>query len=135
MKIPLSPTRKTCFLIDDDPDDKRLFLIALNTFDSSIELVTASDGVEALEKINANELFLPDYIFLDMNMPRMSGKESLIKLRGIERLKNIPIILYSTTHYSTTHYFEELSSIGASGFATKPNSIEGIIEILVGIIK
>jgi CheY-like chemotaxis protein len=119
-----------CFLIDDDVDDRRIFLMALNAFDRSIGLVTAYSGVQALEIINANDVFLPDYIFLDLNMPYMSGRECLIRLREIERLKNVPIILYSTIRD-----FEELASLGASGFVTKPNSIQELIKVLSGIIK
>jgi len=130
IKTPQPSPSKVCFLIDDDIDDRNIFQLALNRLDSSIELVTATNGVKALEKINADDLFLPDYIFLDLNMPYMSGKECLIKLREIERLKNVPIILHSTVRY-----FDELSSHGASGFVAKANSIEGITKVLAGIIK
>src|ERR1017187_6577510 len=105
----------TCFLIDDDVDDRTIFQLALNAFDSSIELVTASNGVEALEKINSPDLFLPDYIFLDLNMPYMSGKECLIRLRDIKRLKNVPILIYSTIHTD----YEKLAGSLASAFITK----------------
>ncbi len=130
MKTPVLLHRKICFLIDDDPDDRSLFLIALNKFDSTVELVTSNNGVEALEKMRGDALFLPDYIFLDLNMPYMSGRECLIKLREIERLNRIPIILYSTVRY-----FEEFSSLGATSFVTKPNSIESFVKVLAGIIK
>jgi len=93
-------------------------------------LVTSNNGVEALEKMRGDALFLPDYIFLDLNMPYMSGRECLIKLREIERLNRIPIILYSTVRY-----FEEFSSLGATSFVTKPNSIESFVKVLAGIIK
>src|ERR1035437_5685623 len=119
----------TCFLIDDDIDDRRIFLTALNAFDSSIELVTAESGMEALKKININN-FLPDYIFLDMNMPYMMGKECLIRLREIKRIENVPIILYSTIRY-----FEELANSGASGFVRKPNSVQELVKALSGVIK
>lgn len=118
-----------CFLIDDDVDDRAVFQLALTAYDSSIELVTASNGVEALEKINSPDLFLPDYIFLDLNMPYMSGKECLIKLREIDRLKNVPILIYSTIHTD----YEGLASRWASAFITKPNSIEALVKVLSGI--
>lgn len=131
----------TIFLIDDDVDDRQIFLSALNTIDSSIMLVTASNGIDALEKINvepkgssvgpANELFTPDYIFLDLNMPYMSGKKCLGQLREIERLKNVPIIIYSTIKKD----YDDLGSGLASGFVTKPKSMEEIIKVLSGIIK
>lgn len=120
----------TCLLIDDHADDRDLFRAALRALNASIGLVTADSGIQALEKINSNVHFLPDYIFLDMNMPYMSGKECLIALRGIERLKDVSIIIYSSIQY-----FEELENFGASGFIAKGNSIENLTKALLGIIK
>ena len=121
----------TCFLIDDDLDDRGIFQRALNILDSSIELITAESGIEALEIINANNLFLPDYIFLDLNMPYMSGRECLHKLREVERLKNVPIFLYSTVNMDNETLVPQL----ASGCVTKPRSIKEITKVLSGIIK
>lgn len=118
-----------CLLIDDFNEDREIFLTALNALDNSIELVTAGDGVRALKKIN-DGIFLPDYIFLDMNMPYMSGKECLVKLREIQRLKDVPIIIYSTIQY-----FEELVSFGATGFMAKQNSVAALSKALSDIIK
>ena len=120
----------TCFLIDDDIDDRGIFLMALNALDGSIELITSSNGVQALEMINGNATIIPDYIFLDLNMPYMSGKECLIRLREIERLKNVPIIIYSAIKD-----FEELASYGATHCITKQNSINDLVKVLSGIIK
>ncbi|MDQ3111005.1 MAG: response regulator [Bacteroidota bacterium] len=130
MKSPVPIRVKTVFLIDDDADDRNIFQIGLTLFDKTIELVTASGGVQAIEKMNSDELFLPDYIFLDLNMPYMSGKECLIHLREIKRLDDVPVILYSTISY-----FEELKNLGATSFATKPNSIDEIVQTLAKFIK
>jgi CheY-like chemotaxis protein len=120
----------TCFLIDDDPDDRKFFQLALNTLDSKVELITASNGVDALEKVNSTNFAIPDYVFLDLNMPYMSGKECLIRLRDIRAMKNVPIILYSTIRKD----YEELSSRWASAFITKPNSIGDLVKILSSIL-
>lgn len=119
-----------CFLIDDDVDDREFFKIALKSHDPSITLVTADNGVQALDKMNKDRSFLPDYIFLDMNMPYMSGKECLSKLREVKRLKNVPVVLYSTIRD-----FEELSTLHATSFVTKPNSISELVTILSRFIK
>ncbi len=120
----------TCFLIDDHADDREIFLMALKALNPSIGLEMAENGVKALEKIKSDEHFLPDYIFLDMNMPYMSGKDCLIALREIERLKNVPILIYSSIQD-----FEELKSFGASRFIRKQNSIAETTKILSDIIK
>lgn len=120
----------TILLIEDDMDDREFFRMALETYDSSIRLVAVENGIQALEKMNKDISFLPDYIFLDMNMPYLSGKECLGRLRLIERLKNVPVILYSTIRD-----FEELGNSHATSFVTKPNSIKELVKILAGIIK
>jgi CheY-like chemotaxis protein len=66
--------QKTCLLVDDDEDDKEIFSLALTEANPSIKCVVASDGHEALSLLRDGS-FIPDYIFLDLNMPLMSGKE------------------------------------------------------------
>ena len=109
-----------CFLVDDFEEDRKIFLMALKSLNSSISLVTANNGLDALEKFKDAGL-LPDYIFLDANMPYMSGKDCLIKLRDMKRLKDVPIIIYSTVQY-----FNELVPFGATGFMPKQNSIAAL---------
>ena len=59
------------FLIDDDPDDQHIFAEALLEVDDSVSLLTASNGLDALERLTDATLPLPDLIFLDLNMPKM----------------------------------------------------------------
>jgi CheY-like chemotaxis protein len=61
---------KTCLIVDDDPDDLEIFLICVKKVDERIECHTATMGVEAISTLTANQEFIPDYIFLDVNMPR-----------------------------------------------------------------
>ena len=53
----------------------------MQELDKSVSLVTAGNGVEALEMLRADKTFIPDCIFLDLNMPRMNGKECLPEIR------------------------------------------------------
>ena len=62
-------------LIDDDVDDQEIFVLALKSLYKSVDILTAQDGMEALEIL---KIFVPDCIFLDLNMPRMGGKPTLI---------------------------------------------------------
>lgn len=119
-----------CFLIDDDADDREFFLHALKAFDKTAKLVTAESGVDALAKLNALELFLPDYIFLDLNMPYMSGRSCLAQIREIKRLKNVPVIIYSTISD-----FEELKNSHATVCITKPISRQKLVKLLAEVIK
>ena len=72
---------KICFLVDDDLDDHEIFQIALENLDVNIELRTAFDGRDALDRLEKDVLFLPDYIFLDLNMPRLNGLQCLHELK------------------------------------------------------
>ena len=124
--------KKSFFLIDDDIDDREVFVLALKDIDPSINCITAKDGAEALDFIENNENFIPDFVFLDLNMPRVSGKECLIEMRKIARLQNVPIYIYTTT--SSDKDKLELLTIGATGFITKPYTIKKLVEILSQII-
>ena len=121
------------FLIDDDIDDREIFTLALKDIDSSIKCTTAKDGAEALDFIENNKDFIPDFIFLDLNMPRINGKECLVEMRKIARLQNIPIYIYTTS--SSDKDKLELLKIGATGFITKPYTIKKLVEILSQIIS
>ena len=121
------------FLIDDDIDDREIFTLALKDIDSSIKCTTAKDGAEALDFIENNKDFIPDFIFLDLNMPRINGKECLVEMRRIVRLQNIPIYIYTTS--SSDKDKLELLNMGATGFITKPYTIKKLVEILSQIIS
>ncbi|MFC5407787.1 response regulator [Larkinella bovis] len=108
----------TCFLIDDDEDDQELFALALKKVDPNLTCVVADDCGEALRMLKQEENFCPQYIFLDLNMPRMHGKQCLVELKKIARIENIPIIIYSTS--SEPRDIQETKALGASAFLTKP---------------
>lgn len=112
--------RKTCFLIDDDLDDQEIFALALNQISDKFECSFASNGYEAVLKLNG-EAPLPDFIFLDLNMPRMNGKECLKELRKMGHLDAIPIVIYSTS--SSALDVKETQELGAAAFITKPFSL------------
>jgi CheY-like chemotaxis protein len=87
----------TCFLIDDDLDDQEFFTIALASINPSIQCILVDDGIEAIKKLKQEKDLTPDLFFLDMRMPRLSGAETIMELKKIDRLKNVPTILYSTS--------------------------------------
>jgi CheY-like chemotaxis protein len=116
-------TPVTCFIIDDDTDDQEIFAIAVGEIDSGIKCISAFDGVEALEKLKN---FTPDFIFLDLNMPRMGGKEALREIRKIPALLHVPVIAYSTS--SEVRDIEDMKKLGANHFITKPPDITSLIS-------
>jgi CheY-like chemotaxis protein len=123
----------TVMLIDDDEDDRNLFQEGLTAVDPSVKLVNASGGMDAFLKLKEDPTILPDFIFLDLNMPVMDGHEVLAGLKNDELLKNIPVIIY-TTSYSKKEK-EETIKHGAVSWITKPNSIEELQKIIARMLS
>src|SRR5688500_6640556 len=92
------------FLIDDDADDTEVFELALNKIDSRISLFTAKNGKQAMEKLNTEPDFIPDIIFLDLNMPTMNGHDCLAEIKKLERFQNIPVFIYTTSNNPRDEY-------------------------------
>ena len=122
----------TCFLIDDDVDDQDIFILALAEIDKSIRCEVASDGIDALRRLSNKELH-PDYIFLDLNMPRMNGKQCLSQIRDIDFLDDIPVIIYSTS--SDQRDKTETEQLGAADYIVKPNTVSALADILARFFK
>lgn len=124
---------KTCFLIDDDIDDQEIFALVLKSVNPSIACVVANDGIEAVSKLTKEETFNPDYIFLDLNMPRMDGKECLQEIKKIDRLKETPVIIYSTS--SEQKDIIETRKLGASDYLEKQSSVAELKKRLAHFFK
>ena len=84
-------------LADDDIDDCIFFKEALEDLPFSATLFTVSDGVQLMNYLSAKTDILPDALFLDLNMPRKSGYECLSEIRSVDKLKDIPIFIFSTS--------------------------------------
>jgi CheY-like chemotaxis protein len=115
------------FYADDDADDREIFCEVMEEINPAIKVVLGKDGVETL-KILSVQKDLPDLIFLDINMPRMDGIECLFKLKSDDRLKGIPVIIYSTTSNKSDK--SKIALLGASDFILKGNSFERVKESL-----
>jgi CheY-like chemotaxis protein len=122
----------TCFLIDDDEDDQELFTLALKKVDPALTCVVADDCGEALQKLRQEETFMPRYIFLDLNMPRMHGKQCLMELKKIARIEHIPIIIFTTS--SEPKDILETKALGATDFLTKPPLISTLTNRLAKLL-
>jgi CheY-like chemotaxis protein len=122
---------KYCLLVDDDVDDQELFISALKQVNASVECVIAKDGTEAIKLLTVPSSRLPEIIFMDLNMPKMSGKECLQVIKSYPTLKDIPVI--TTSSYPPDR--EESLAIGAREFITKPSSIHELISLLSYLIN
>lgn len=112
---------------DDDSDDLFLFEEALKSVDSEIHLITANDGKQALEKLYGMT-DLPDLLFLDINMPGMNGWECLTRIKEDERLKILPVIMYSTSNNQRD--IDKAFELQAFCFCTKPDDFKSLVRML-----
>ncbi|MEI9918438.1 MAG: response regulator [Bacteroidota bacterium] len=112
---------KRILVVDDDDDDREIFLEVISELDSTIISNTAVNGAEGLEKLASADP-LPGMIFLDLNMPVMNGPEFLRRIKNIEHLKNIPIVIFSTS--SDEWAIREVKALGVTHFITKPDKFK-----------
>jgi CheY-like chemotaxis protein len=124
---------KIILLVDDDEDDREMFFEAIGEISSNIKCITAEDGEKALAYLFENESLLPDLIFLDLNMPRMNGKQCLAEIKKTDSLKHIPVIIYSTTKREED--VEETRKMGAVYFLTKPTLFNEITGALLTVFS
>lgn len=113
------PPRHIVLYADDDIDDLQLVKEALDQYASNVDVVTVRDGVEAVDYLQSLSDLDPSpcLIILDINMPRMDGKQALKQIRKIERLENIPVVLFTTSSMPLDRSFAEQYN---AGFFTKP---------------
>ncbi len=123
-------------LMADDDEDDTLFMIAAF---KAVGLIGATkrvnNGVELivlLKDIISHNLILPALIILDLNMPQKNGKDVLKIIKSNNGLKQIPIIIYSTS--DTKSDILESYKLGCNGYIVKPSNYSEI-EVIAGKIK
>jgi CheY-like chemotaxis protein len=115
-------------LVDDDADDRLLFSSAVAELGDNLHCVCVSGTLDALSYLNNAEP-LPDFIFLDLNMPGYDGKKCLRQIKASERLQNIPVIIYST--FISQADKDEMTRFGANRVVTKPGDFNELLAAIV----
>ena len=110
---------KVLFIEDDMIETMKLHR-AISSFETKHQIIEAKNGEEALEVLNGGDL--PDVIFLDLNMPRMSGIEFLKILKNDERLKYLPTMILTTSENRAD--LLTCFEIGIAGYIIKPLKYE-----------
>jgi len=106
-------------IVDDDVDDLDYFTASLFELDPSAQCIRAHHGLEAIQLLK-HVAFYPHYIFIDLNMPNVSGKELIREIRKNPEYDSIKLIVYSTSKSEKDE--TECRKLGASGFIKKPSS-------------
>lgn len=123
---------KIFLLIDDDLDDAELFLEAVNNTDKNLSGVHYKNGNKALEFLKETNQ-KPAIIFLDINMPEMDGWQCLSALKKTESLRNIPVIIYSTSSHKRDITLSK--ELGVLCFLTKPDNFIHLEKIIHQIFQ
>lgn len=115
-------------LADDDDDDCELFQQALIEVELNAKLTTVEDGDRLMQHLAANEAQHPDLIFLDINLPRKTGKECLKEIRRSKQFQNVPVIMFTTSSHQED--IDETFANGANLYVSKPVFFRDEVEIL-----
>ena len=107
---------QTILLVDDDVDDQLIFMDALKEVAPVTECITANNGLEALVHLRTL-VSTPSLIFIDLNMPLMNGIECLEKIKSDPELKEIPVIIFTTSDNPLDQ--KRTRDLGAEVFFTK----------------
>ena len=122
----LNPTLNI-LLADDDTDDCLFFKDAVEELKLPVQLTTVHDGEELMHHL-LSIANLPHAIFLDLNMPRKSGFECLAKIKSDPTLKNIPVVIFSTSY--DLEKANLLYDEGAHYYICKPSDFEELKIVL-----
>jgi CheY-like chemotaxis protein len=104
---------------DDDIDDLNLVKESFSRYSKNVDLITFQDGLEALSFLRdlTETETVPCLIILDINMPGMDGKETLTHIRKFDELRNVPVIMFTTSNSIREKAYAEKHGVG---FITKP---------------
>lgn len=119
-------------LADDDQDDRDFFSDAFEELKIKTKVSLFNDGQQLMNFLLQPDCFLPNILFLDLNMPFKSGIECLHEIKTIDRLKDIVIAIYSTS--ASDEDIEETFISGANIYIKKPSEFDTLKKILGNVI-
>ncbi len=121
---------------EDDEDDRYLIQSAFEEGKFCEQLIFSASGVEILDHLQ--EIYnrpspkqYPKFILLDLNMPKMDGRETLKALKSHLEFQKIPVIIFSTTN--SEQEMLTCYELGANSYITKPNNFESLIKTIHAI--
>ncbi|MES2736407.1 MAG: response regulator [Verrucomicrobiota bacterium] len=124
---------KVILLVEDNPDDEELTLMALQKNNILNEVVVARDGVEALEYLfgdgvnsSLQRRVLPTLILLDLKLPRVDGLEVLKRIRADDRTRTLPVVVLTSSREDSD--LMESYALGCNSYVRKPVDFAQFVE-------
>ena len=122
-------------LVEDNPGDVRLTREAMKEAHIAVNLLVANDGLEAMKMLRQEAPYgsqpLPDLVLLDLNMPKMDGREVLRQIKSSDDLKHIPVVVLTTSaaEADIAHAYD----MHANCYITKPVDLDRFISVVRSI--
>ncbi|MCW3110265.1 MAG: response regulator receiver protein [Segetibacter sp.] len=118
--------RTDILLAEDDVDDYQFFVEAFEKISRAYNITRAKNGLECITYLKTQAK--PGVIFLDLNIPIKNGLECLKFIKDNEALSDIPVIIYSTSHY--IKHIDAAFKNGAHSYIIKPSDANDLVEML-----
>ena len=115
-------------LADDDTDDCNFFNDALEALPISTKLNIVHDGEQLMNYLLEQTGSLPHVLFLDINMPRKNGFECLAEIKDNEKLRDLPVVMFSTS--GSQEKINILFKTGADVYIRKPSSFAQLVQVI-----
>lgn len=119
-------------LVEDDPGDVELTREGLATGKVLVNLHTVDDGFKALSYLRREgpyaDVSRPDIILLDLNLPKMDGRETLKEIKADEHLRSIPVVVLTTSEADTD--ILKCYDLGASCYISKPVGFDAFLKVV-----
>jgi CheY-like chemotaxis protein len=121
------------YLVDDDEEDRELFSEALSLVNQSIGLIEIPSAFKLIEMLNNPDVPKPDIIFLDINMPKVSGLECLKVLMSSKQYQHLKVVILST--FSQKEDIEDAYANGARNYFVKPPKFNDLQMLIAGALE
>jgi CheY-like chemotaxis protein len=125
---------RTILYIDDDPDDREILCSAVKEMSSEVNVIEAENGIKALDYLNKakNTGHLPCLILLDLNMPMLDGKQTLVRIRQDDSFEKVPVIVYTSSNNPNDKIFFDRQGVL---LITKPPNILFLRKIVERLLN
>jgi CheY-like chemotaxis protein len=120
-------------MADDDEDDRMLFSEALRDICPETKIQFAQNGFDLMQKLEERKAQLPQLILLDINMPQVNGLDCLASIRKSDKLKDIPIAIFSTSNRQD--HIEASYKAGADLYIQKPSHFDMLVKIVQDLLS
>jgi CheY-like chemotaxis protein len=136
----MPPRAHVILLADDDPDDIDMTRRALTKNNVDVEIYTVGDGEELVDFLNHRGSFAPaarsptpSLILLDLNMPKMDGREALANIKADPKLRPIPVVVMTTS--TAQQDIARAYELGSNSFISKPITLAELVDITKVLVQ